>query len=177
MPCFLTCVLDHQLTDDEAYARSLQQEEYQHYTRYQERDENGRNGRERERDRRNRSSSEGSEHHDNAASAPLLEQRRRNENRTIHQNVVASVDDIRAHSPKLYCLFLTTALAEIIATGVILSKTYHADCDKPLAMWVLVYTLRLVLLIPIVTKAFLSVQTEREFRAKVCHVTKLNDGL
>jgi len=73
----------------------------------------------------------------------------REDNQQIQQNVHSSIAEVREQSPRVLYIYLTWATIEIIATTTILLLYWSQPCDKPLRWFLLGFTLRFLLLVPL----------------------------
>jgi len=70
-------------------------------------------------------------------------------NRVVQRNALADLSEARNSSFRLLILYLVWAVTEMIISGVVLAQEWDKECDKPLKWWLLGFSGRYVLLLPI----------------------------
>ena len=76
------------------------------------------------------------------------------QNRDAQAQAAQSWDEMASRSPVVFYIFLLFSLAEAIATSVILGRHWNTPCDRMLRIFILVYTCRLALTVPITVYRF-----------------------
>lgn len=69
--------------------------------------------------------------------------------RQVHARAMEEAGQIAEHSPLLLFLHLFFCTVELVLALVCLSKGWDRGCDRPLRTWIVVYTARLALLMPL----------------------------
>jgi len=69
--------------------------------------------------------------------------------RQVHENAIADASDVVARSPLVMSIITLLHLTEIAIASLCLAKGWDEGCDKPLGTWIVVWTCRLVIFIPL----------------------------
>lgn len=82
--------------------------------------------------------------------SPLL----RSGARPVQANVAADLSEVHRQSSKVIAILLIVWLAELICTITIVSLNAHKDCDRPLLLWICVFSARLFIIAPLTLRTF-----------------------
>ena len=82
-------------------------------------------------------------------------------NRVVQHNVAANLQDAREQSPTYLCVAFTFFTAELVATSVILGMHWFSPCDQPLRWFVLLYSSRLLLHMPVFVARYRAIREGR----------------
>jgi len=77
---------------------------------------------------------------------PLL---RRARSRTVQRNVISDLSEARDSSLRLLIIYFVWAIAEMTTSAVILYQQWNKECDRPLKWWLLGFSGRYVVLLPL----------------------------
>jgi hypothetical protein len=78
----------------------------------------------------------------------------RGDGRIVQRNAMENVEEARDLSPKLLLIAIIFGLGELIASIVVLSQSWDAACDKPLQYWLLAFSARHIILVPIFIRRY-----------------------
>lgn len=67
----------------------------------------------------------------------------------VQQNLAQEVSDAQISSPRVLLIQCILWIMELVASIVILSRYWDKQCDKPLQTWLLVFSSRLLVMVPI----------------------------
>eukprot|EP00478_Filoreta_tenera_P001208 GABV01001222.1.p1 GENE.GABV01001222.1~~GABV01001222.1.p1 ORF type:complete len:198 (+),score=51.29 GABV01001222.1:35-595(+) len=96
------------------------------------------------------------------ADAPLLQQ---NEGPgAVRNNMQEGLEDASEASPRILGLYIFLALSELTATIVVLALTWDQQCDAPLHTWILLFSGRLLFLVPLWVHRFRLARAEQDTR-------------
>eukprot|EP00455_Lapot_gusevi_P012065 TRINITY_DN15659_c0_g1_i1.p1 TRINITY_DN15659_c0_g1~~TRINITY_DN15659_c0_g1_i1.p1 ORF type:complete len:261 (-),score=45.00 TRINITY_DN15659_c0_g1_i1:60-842(-) len=77
-----------------------------------------------------------------------VDQGRSDGSRVVQQNVLSNLQRVQSNSPRLLFIITFMAIVEMVATAVIVLMNLHHECDKPLQMWVLIFSGRHLINLP-----------------------------
>jgi hypothetical protein len=73
----------------------------------------------------------------------------RQEHRDVHQNAAQQAQQIQENSLPLLTIYCIFGIIEFVLAMVILSKGWDQPCDRPLRTWIILYSARWLLFIPL----------------------------
>jgi len=93
--------------------------------------------------------------------------------RPVQQNVAQEMSDAQMQSPRVLAIFCVLWLAELIASIIILKMNWDKACDKPLRLWLVVFSSRILFTGPTRIYYYLQLRANRHINTSIVQIEKL----
>eukprot|EP00475_Leptophrys_vorax_P008840 TRINITY_DN1576_c0_g1_i1.p1 TRINITY_DN1576_c0_g1~~TRINITY_DN1576_c0_g1_i1.p1 ORF type:complete len:296 (+),score=57.82 TRINITY_DN1576_c0_g1_i1:172-1059(+) len=93
--------------------------------------------------------------------------------RPVQQNVAQEMSDAQLQSPRVLAVFSALWLAELIASIIILKINWNRDCDKPLKLWLAVFSSRILFTGPVRVYYYLRLRANRTVSPSIIQTEKM----
>jgi len=106
--------------------------------------------------------------HGNAPGGPIIAPAR-----PVQQNVAQEMSDAQMQSPRVLAIFCVLWLAELIASIIILKMNWNKACDKPLRLWLTIFSSRILFTGPTRIYYYLQLRANRPINASIVQIEKM----